>query len=545
MKHTTTALLLSLSALPAAAQNQLWVKQLGTSADEFVYASASDGSDGAYICGATQGSLGGPSAGLNDAWLARYDSAGNVLWTRQLGTSSFDYAYAVAPDGASGVYMSGLTGGSLGGANAGSHDTWLARYDSAGNLLWIRQIGTADADYLLAATSDGTSGVCVTGYTGGSLGNPSAGGIDAWLARYDNAGNQLWIRQLGTSFDDYATAAASDGSGSLFVGGWTTGSLGGQTAGNADAWLARYDGAGNQLWIEQLGTASYEEVYAAAVDGAGGVYVAGYASGDFGGPNAGLGDAWLARYDGAGNRLWIRQLGSSSDDQISGAAPDGAGGVYVGGTTFGDLGGPSAGSGDAWLARYVPTGNQLWIVQFGTHSNDGASTCTPDGSGGAYVSGGTAANLGGQNAGGYDAFVSRYDTCSPQPYCIGAINTTGQGASIGHQGSTSIAQNDLVLTVQGCPPFQPGIFFFGLFQTQVAFGDGWLCVTGQQKRLLPAVFINSSGAGTYQVDFTNPLSPASTIQPGDVRNFQFWYRDPQPVGSGFNLSNGLSAYFCP
>ncbi len=102
-----------------------------------------------------------------------------------------------------------------------------------------------------------------------------------------------------------------------------------------------------------------------------------------------------------------------------------------------------------------------------------------------------------------------------------------------------------MLTMTSCPPNQPGIFFFGLFQTQVAFGDGWLCVTGQQKRLLPAVFLNASGAGSYQIDFTNPLSPASTIQAGDVRHFQFWYRDPQPVGSGFNLSNGLAAYFCP
>ena len=35
------------------------------------------------------------------------------------------------------------------------------------------------------------------------------------------------------------------------------------------------------------------------------------------------------------------------------------------------------------------------------------------------------------------------------------------------------------------------------------------------------------------------------ILPGDARNFQFWYRDPQLVGNGFNLSDGLAAYFCP
>ena len=47
-------------------------------------------------------------------------------------------------------------------------------------------------------------------------------------------------------------------------------------------------------------------------------------------------------------------------------APDGSGGVYVGGSTFGSLGGSNAGASDAWLARYDSLGNQLRILQFGT-----------------------------------------------------------------------------------------------------------------------------------------------------------------------------------
>ncbi|MCC7171881.1 MAG: hypothetical protein IT459_15660 [Planctomycetes bacterium] len=129
-------------------------------------------------------------------------------------------------------------------------------------------------------------------------------------------------------------------------------------------------------------------------------------------------------------------------------------------------------------------------------------------------------------------------------YCIGAINSTGKGAAIGWSGTTSVGANDLVLEVQGCPPTKPGLFFFGVFQTQIPFGEGYLCVTGSQKRL-PIVKTDASGAASFALDFTDPSSPASLITAGSQWNFQFWYRDPQPVGHGFNFSNALIASFCP
>jgi hypothetical protein len=70
-------------------------------------------------------------------------------------------------------------------------------------------------------------------------------------------------------------------------------------------------------------------------------------------------------------------------------------------------------------------------------------------------------------------------------------------------------------------------------------------VTGNQHRLRPVVRVGSDGSGSYPIDFTDEGSPASLIQPGMELNFQFWYRDPQPVGHGFNLTDALHARFCP
>jgi hypothetical protein len=383
------------AAVPGAAQEQLWIGQWGTSSSDSAAALAADSAGGAFVAGTTRGSLGGPNAGDWDAWLARCDSDGNRHWIRQFGTSAQDQATALATDGAGGTFVAGWTAGSLGGPNAGLIDAWLARYDSAGNQLWIRQWGTSSIDVAAALAADSAGGAFVVG--------------DDYLARYDSGGNQLWI-QAGSY--DGVLALAPDGAGGAFVAGSTWENLGGPNAGHTDAWLARHDSAGNQLWIRQFGTADYDCATALAPDAAGGFFATGWTSGNLGGNFAGISDPWLARYDSDGNRLWILQFGTAARDEAFGLAPDGAGGSFVTGFTWGALGGLSAGNTDVWLTRYDSAGNWLWSHQFGTESFDDGKALCP-GPGGVFITGVTQGSLGGPSAGDWDAFLARYgaDAC--------------------------------------------------------------------------------------------------------------------------------------
>ena len=74
-----------------------------------------------------------------------------------------------------------------------------------------------------------------------------------------------------------------------------------------------------------------------------------------------------------------------------------------------------------------------------------------------------------------DAIVPEPE-CAGVSYCVGASNSAGPGASLSASGSTSLAQNDLVLTSSGGVPNQFGLFFYGPTQRQIPFGDGFLCV---------------------------------------------------------------------
>jgi hypothetical protein len=105
-------------------------------------------------------------------------------WIRQLGTSSADQRYGVSADGLGSVYISGLTYGSLEGSSAGGSDAFVSKYDASGTLQWTRQLGCSDDDRSFGVSADGLGGVYISGWTFGSLKETSAGGSDAFVAKY-------------------------------------------------------------------------------------------------------------------------------------------------------------------------------------------------------------------------------------------------------------------------------------------------------------------------------------------------------------------------
>ena len=147
-----------------------WTKQLGTTGSDVVYGVAVDSSNNVYITGQTAGVLDGSgNAGYDDAFLAKYDSAGTKEWTKQLGSTGADLAYGVAVDSNNNVYITGYTSGVLDGTSAGSVDVFLAKYDSAGTIVWTKQLGTTGTDIAWDVAVDSSNNVYITGQTSGAL----------------------------------------------------------------------------------------------------------------------------------------------------------------------------------------------------------------------------------------------------------------------------------------------------------------------------------------------------------------------------------------
>ncbi len=383
-----------------------WTSEFGTTSDDEGYSVAVDGSGNVYVAGYTGGALYGATA---DAFVRKYSSAGAVLWTRQFGTASDDYAYSVAADGSGDVYVAGYTGGALAGANAGYSDAFVRKYSTAGAVVWTRQFGTASDDQADSVAVDGSGNVYVAGNTGGALEGASAGGADAFVRKYSSAGAALWTRQFGSATRDYGLSVAVAGSGDVYVGGYTDGALAGANAGNYDAFVRKYSSAGVALWTRQFGTASNDYEWAVAVDGSGDVYVAGATLGVLDGASVGNYDAFVRKYSSAGVALWTRQFGTALYDLGRSVAVDVTGNVYIAGYTTGALEGTNSGGSDVFVREYDSAGNVVWSGQSGTAGYDYGYGVAVDSSGLVYVAGYTSGTWPGQtNAGGADAFVTSF-----------------------------------------------------------------------------------------------------------------------------------------
>jgi hypothetical protein len=417
---------LAASAIVQTGPEPLWLVTFGTDWSDVVRGAAPDGEGGVLIAGQLDyRNLAHPGQGTG--FVARYGLDGDRLWLHEFNNPWEDSTSDVISDDRNGAFAAGSTRGSLAAPITSDRDSWVARFDSLGNIEWLEQIGSSFRDYATSVASDGHGGVFVAGNTEGSLGgtNPRPGQLDSWIARYDGGGTRLWIRQTivgGGRANESVASAAPDGTGGVFLVGRT------YHPSCDSAWVARLDGDGNRLWIRQFrpatscGAPRYESASARSVapDGAGGVFVTGETNGSLAGPYlGGHGDAWLARYDQDGNRLWLRQFGTPEWDRAQAVAPDNAGGVFVAGGTVGLFGGSSAGKWDAWLMRYDAAGSPMWTYQFGTPELDAAEALAPDGAGGVYMGGyiGGSPGVGAFSSPYSNAFVARFPGNACYPDC--------------------------------------------------------------------------------------------------------------------------------
>jgi sugar lactone lactonase YvrE len=176
--------------------------------------------------------------------LIRLNAQGIATWTVPIfptSSTQLTYVHALAADNVGNVYLTGITKGNLIGENKGSYDAFLRKYGPDGVILWTRQFGTGSADYGNDLTVDSTGNIYVVGSSMGSLNGTSQGSYDAFVRKYNTAGQLLRGRQFGTSDFDIANAICVDDDGAVYVGGNTYGNLGGAAKGGSDIYLRKYE----------------------------------------------------------------------------------------------------------------------------------------------------------------------------------------------------------------------------------------------------------------------------------------------------------------
>src|SRR5579885_1812482 len=227
----------------------------------------------------------------------------------------------------------------------------------------------------------------------------NAGGVDAFVVKLNAAGTGLlYATYIGGRGDDRAYGIAVDSSGSAYVAGGTTSSnfplvspAQPSFGGGKDGFVVKLNATGNlPLYSTYLGGLCSDQANAIAVDSSGNAYVAGDTlSSNFPlshatqAANGGGNDAFITKLSSTGGILFSTYLGGSADEHAGGIAVDGSGNAYVGGGTFstnfpvrGPIQAANAGSQDAFAAKISTTG---YSVVYATYlGGSGGASGTPE-----------------------------------------------------------------------------------------------------------------------------------------------------------------------
>ncbi|MEW6325644.1 MAG: SBBP repeat-containing protein, partial [Nitrospirota bacterium] len=327
----------------------------------------------------------------------KYSAAGALLWQARydtdFNTGGGETPYDMAVDPAGNVYVVGTRCvAALASGICTDSEYVTIKYDSLdGSPLWVRFFDGSDVDIAEAVVLDPAGNVYVAGETN----TDSPTGVGNFVTiKYDASGNELWTRQTAPPSEyPFVVDLALDPSGGVYL--FAVRSFKFEPG---DYRIIKYDTDGNELWT----MATDDRFDAAAVDGAGNIYVTGPSKNLYLTPRG----FYTYKYDSSGNRLWTAYYAEGSNvlENPTAIAVDGAGNVIVTGESWhGTLSNPPDSSLDYATVKYSGDGAQLWAARYARGNANTPLDLAVDVSGNSYVTGRS------HNGRDYDFATVKYD----------------------------------------------------------------------------------------------------------------------------------------
>ena len=407
------SLFLTTAALGVNTQTVRWGHQLMSETSDCPRAAAVDSEGGIYfaVIKAVQDAPGFDGKVISTSLhLLKYNQKGEQLWTRQLDPEVAEVSGLTADDQGN-IYVFGPGGSTHEEEVKRGSDAYIAKYDQTGTQLWARLIGTPEFDVCAGLDIDADGNLYISGYTDGDFAGPNKGGHDVFIAAYNQDGSQRWRDQIGTAAGELGGWICLGDDNDVYVCGDTSGSLARENNGSGDFFVARYQRTGKRLWIHQFGTNAFDRIMRMEVGELGHLYLGCRTNGNVGtrSPRRTDLDSCLVSISKEGRLLWTRQFGTDGWDGTWAMArfQDGSGDVLISGCQV-----PSKEKCRAYCRRYTSEGKLIWTKEFRNKSATGG-TCgrvaTIDRANNVYLSGWTRADLFGINDGTGNMFIVSFD----------------------------------------------------------------------------------------------------------------------------------------
>jgi hypothetical protein len=343
---------------------------------------AVDTNGNAYLTGLTLAAdfpfTSGRLRGISTAFVVKLSPTGNIVYATALSGSGRDSGNAIAVDATGSAYVAGattstdfpVTTGAYQVSARGAGDAFIAKLNPSGQISYATYLGGSSYDTITAIAADSSGNVFAGGMTtstdfpvtAAAYATALAGGQDAFIVKLNSTGSALsYATLLGGANTDSLTGLAIDTSGDCYVGGYTESVDFPITPGvfapvktlntpglvNNSAFVTKLNPAGTSLvYSTFLDGATYNVASAIAVDAGGLAYIAGTATSNSFPTTTGAlravqatneldSDMFVVKLAAdASSLLYSTALGGTkAQDNATGLALDGRGGLYLLGST--------------------------------------------------------------------------------------------------------------------------------------------------------------------------------------------------------------------
>lgn len=215
----------------------------------------------------------------HSAAIVKFNDSGSLVYVRQI--SGYDCVHAgyIYIDNADNYYISGLVfdNADLGGTVINNSDgsDYLAKYNANNQLLWVKQSNGADFKAISTDTDFNvyTGGQIIPNTVIENVNLQPNGLTDVFIAKYNSSGNFIWVKQAGGNGEDCCNTICSNGNNEFYLGGNFNnvaffGNDSVASKGGSDMFIAKSDSSGNFSFVKSFGSIYNDNCYSIAFSSA-------------------------------------------------------------------------------------------------------------------------------------------------------------------------------------------------------------------------------------------------------------------------------------
>ncbi len=326
-------------------------------------------------------------------------------WFTYFGGNSIEDTRACEVTSNGDIVLAGYTSSSSGIATTNAHkfqysgldDGFISKWSSEGELLWCTYFGGEGYDLVNDVTVSSDGSIIAVGFTSSLNGIASPGAYQTekgndnnagFICKYTSDGQLLWSTYLSGSVNDYAETVVVDGEGFIYLGGQaqspnlgTEDTFQPQKNMSSDGYISKFDPTGNLIWYTYFGGDDLDELYDIKINGDSELVFIGHTRGSVGLATDGADQETatnysllLGKFDLNGQRIWSTYIDGEGDERYGTIALGENDAIYLAGRTSSQSGISTPGayfetnietSSVQFLAKYGTGGEKIWGTYLG------------------------------------------------------------------------------------------------------------------------------------------------------------------------------------